>query len=203
MEKLALFVGLMRDGGPINGLILALYAAAWAIFSGRLLYFFRSRCSRGRFFKALAGEEPLPNRSSPLCRIVEAFREAEGMSDGARSEKLDREGTLLKAEMERGFGGFSFIGTIAPLLGLLGTITGLMNAFGQIERRGAGVDIAFLSGGIREAMITTATGLVTALCALGAEKLFAALSEARLRDMAVAVSLLEESRAEKRRQDSP
>jgi hypothetical protein len=50
-------------------------------------------------------------------------------------------------------------------------------------------------------MITTATGLVTALCALGAEKLFGAITETRLRDMAVAVSLLEEKRSEKKGED--
>jgi biopolymer transport protein ExbB len=94
--------------------------------------------------------------------------------------------------MERGQTILSFIGTTAPLLGLLGTITGLMNAFSQIEKRGSSVDIAFLSGGIWEAMITTATGLVTAICAVSCCKWFEHLSASRLRDMSFAVSILGE-----------
>ncbi|MDR2078577.1 MAG: MotA/TolQ/ExbB proton channel family protein [Treponema sp.] len=106
------------------------------------------------------------------------------------SEILDREGAIIRGEMERGLGLLSFIGTVAPLLGLLGTITGLMNAFSQIAERGSSVDIAFLSGGIWEAMITTATGLVTAICALSCCKGFEHLSASRLQDMSFAVSLL-------------
>jgi biopolymer transport protein ExbB len=113
------------------------------------------------------------------------------------SETIDREAALIKGEMEKRLGILSFIGTIAPLLGLLGTITGLMNAFSQIEERGSSVDIAFLSGGIREAMITTATGLVTAICASSCCKWFEHLSASRLRDMSFAVSML----SEKFRQD--
>jgi biopolymer transport protein ExbB len=94
--------------------------------------------------------------------------------------------------MERGLSILSFIGTTAPLVGLLGTITGLMNAFSQIESRGASVDISYLSGGIREAMITTATGLVTALCATACCKYFEHLAERRLQDMTLCVSILGE-----------
>jgi biopolymer transport protein ExbB len=52
------------------------------------------------------------------------------------------------------------------------------------------VDISFLAGGIWEAMITTATGLVTAICALGCCKWFEHLSASRLEDMSFAVSIL-------------
>jgi biopolymer transport protein ExbB len=67
-----------------------------------------------------------------------------------------------------------------------------MNAFSQIEQRGSSVDIAFLSGGIWEAMITTATGLVTALCAVSCCKWFEHVSASRLEDMSYAVSILTE-----------
>jgi biopolymer transport protein ExbB len=80
-------------------------------------------------------------------------------------------------------------------MGLLGTITGLMDAFFQIEQRGAAADISYLSGGIREAMITTATGLVTAICALGGARILDGLSSSRLKDMAMILSLLAERKA--------
>lgn len=54
------------------------------------------------------------------------------------------------------------IGVISPLLGLLGTIMGMINAFDAIARAGAG-DPALVANGISEALITTATGLIIAL----------------------------------------
>jgi biopolymer transport protein ExbB len=120
------------------------------------------------------------------------FLEHRGEPEAVLSEILDREAALMREEMERGLGLLSFTGTVAPLLGLLGTITGLMRAFSQIEERGSSVDIAFLSGGIWEAMITTATGLVTAICALSCCKWFEHLSASRLRDMSFALSILGE-----------
>jgi biopolymer transport protein ExbB len=209
MEKLALFIELMNAGGPINWVILGLYGVNLALFSWRLVYFFRSRSSRNDLLEALERAAPviagqgwkgplrnvLAGARGPLCRMAWVFLDHAEMPDAALSERLDREGAFLKREMERGLGWFSFAGTAAPLLGLLGTITGLMDAFFQIERRGAAADISYLSGGIREAMITTATGLVTAICALGCARLFEGLSTSRLKDMAAIVSLLAERKA--------
>jgi biopolymer transport protein ExbB len=209
MENLARFIRAMNAGGPINWVILSLYGANLILFSWRLAYFFRSRSPRRRLFDALENVPPAlagenwkaPARKlfsdgrSPLCRMARVFLDHADMPGEALSERLDREGALLKREMERGLGWFSFAGTVAPLLGLLGTITGLMEAFSQIELRGAAADISYLSGGIREAMITTATGLATAICALGCGRLFERLSSSRLKDMSVLISLLAERKA--------
>ena len=209
MEKLALFIGLMNAGGPVNWVILSLYGANLLLFSWRLAWFFHNRSSRRRLFDILeraapesAGEDwksplrkALIGERGPLCHIAGVYLDHADMPDAALSERIDREGALLKEEMERGLGWFSFTGTAAPLLGLLGTITGLMEAFSQIERRGAAADISYLSGGIREAMITTATGLVTAICALGCARLFDHLSVSRLKGMSLLLSLLAERKA--------
>jgi biopolymer transport protein ExbB len=95
--------------------------------------------------------------------------------------------------MEQGIGILSFIGTTAPLLGLLGTITGLMNTFGQIEQRGSSVDLSFLSGGIWEAMITTAYGLVAAICASCCAKWFEHIVFTRLHNISIGISVLIET----------
>ena len=55
------------------------------------------------------------------------------------------------------------MGNIAPLLGLLGTVVGMIKAFIAIEERGGRVNAAVLAGGIWEAMLTTALGLVVAI----------------------------------------
>jgi biopolymer transport protein ExbB len=208
MKRFLTFVEFMRTGGPVNWVIAGLYVLVLAVFSERIIYFFRTRYKRERIFKILESGGPpfsetgrFPNSGAPEysqpTRIAVVFFNHREEPGPVLSGILDREAELIRGEMERGQGILSFIGTIAPLLGLLGTITGLMNAFSQIEERGSSVDIAFLSGGIWEAMITTATGLVTAICALSCCKWFEHLSASRLRDMSFVVSIL----CEKFRQD--
>jgi biopolymer transport protein ExbB len=200
MEKLAAFIGFMRSGGPVNAVILGLYVFTLALCSERLVWFFRTRCRQSRFlhlleqqpFAALSENLTAREKQSPLYRMALVVAHNAEKTDRELSEIIDREGAGIRREMERGLVCFSFIGTAAPLLGLLGTITGLMNAFSQIEARGTAADISFLAGGIREAMITTATGLVCAIFALGCGKLFEQLGASRLADMGTVVSLLVE-----------
>jgi biopolymer transport protein ExbB len=197
MERFPAFVRFMHTGGPINWVIAGLYVLVLAVFSERLVYFFRTRYRKDRFFRALEsgpfsdmGALALSGPLSQPLRMARCFLENQEEPEQVQSEILDREAARIQGEMDRGLGLLSFAGTIGPLLGLLGTITGLMNAFGQIERRGSSVDISFLAGGIWEAMITTATGLVTAICALGCCKWFEHLAASRLEDMSFAVSIL-------------
>ena len=203
MQGFWAFVGFIHTGGPVNWVITGLYVVVLALFSERCIYFFRTRYKKEELFRTLESgairspdpQRPLlpgaANHSQPLRMAVVFFKHQEEPGP-VLSEILDREGTIIRREMERGLGLLSFIGTVAPLLGLLGTITGLMNAFSQIAEQGSAVDMAFLSGGIWEAMITTATGLVTAICALSCCKGFEHLMASRLQDMSFAVSILSE-----------
>ena len=65
--------------------------------------------------------------------------------------------------MERGFRTISILGHTAPLLGLLGTIIGMIKAFMVIESAGGQVNAQVLAGGIWEAMLTTGAGLAVAI----------------------------------------
>jgi biopolymer transport protein ExbB len=205
------FIVFMNSGGAINWLIFALYLLDLGIFSWRAVYFFQSRCRRTALMDALReggfpmlAAKVLPRETySPLYRAAAVFAAANSAANGgnqdaalpaeaALHEAVDREAALLTSEMEKGAGFLSFAASAAPLMGLLGTITGLMAAFSQIEQRGAAVDISFLSGGIREAMITTATGLVTALFAFAFCKFFEHIAASRLKDVSLAVSFLTE-----------
>ncbi|WP_197475250.1 MotA/TolQ/ExbB proton channel family protein, partial [Oleiphilus sp. HI0079] len=68
-------------------------------------------------------------------------------------------------EMERFLTGLGTVAVIAPLLGLLGTVIGMIKVFAQLQLEGAG-NAAALAGGISEALITTAAGLTVAIPAL-------------------------------------
>ena len=69
------------------------------------------------------------------------------------------------------------VASIAPLLGLLGTVFGMIDAFQQMELAGKNVDPSVLSGGIWEALLTTAAGLSVAIPIVVAESYFRTLVE--------------------------
>lgn len=74
--------------------------------------------------------------------------------------------------LERWFGGLASVITLEPMMGFLGTITGLIRAFMAWEASGARVTVSQLASGIYEAMITTAAGLIVAIPLLMAHNAF-------------------------------
>lgn len=101
--------------------------------------------------------------NSPMGRVLEKAIEAKDL------ENQVLESVIVNAtETEvRGLSSYlqvlATIGNIAPLLGLLGTIIGMIKAFMVIQQMGGKVNAAVLAGGIWEAMLTTALGLAVAL----------------------------------------
>jgi biopolymer transport protein ExbB len=69
-------------------------------------------------------------------------------------------------QMRSGLKSLEVITMVAPLLGLLGTVLGMINAFEQLKHAGMQVDPSILSAGISQALLTTAAGLIVALPAL-------------------------------------
>ena len=80
--------------------------------------------------------------------------------------------------------------TLAPLLGLLGTITGMISSFGIMSLAGIGQPHA-ITGGIAEALIATATGLSVAICALIPYNYFLSKSERKIEEIETYASRLE------------
>lgn len=94
------------------------------------------------------------------------------LRDALATRDRDRETveTVLSVAVEREMRRLSrfqnplaMFGNLAPLLGLLGTITGLISAFAVVEQAGGRVNPSMLAGGIWEAMLTTAFGLIVAI----------------------------------------
>ena len=79
-----------------------------------------------------------------------------------REEVLRFGGDALES-LRAGFRPLEVIASLAPLLGLFGTVLGMIEAFRQLELAGSQVDPAILSGGIWEALLTTAVGLAVAI----------------------------------------
>ncbi len=118
---------------------------------------------RGAEHDALAG---LDGRRNPVARVMAAA--LTGKLNPRMSNDLVREETTRVAQaqldgLERGLALLSLVATIAPLLGLLGTVLGMIEAFQQMETVGDRVEPAVLAGGIWEALLTTAAGLAVAI----------------------------------------
>jgi biopolymer transport protein ExbB len=79
---------------------------------------------------------------------------------------IENVGNIEVAKLEKGFTWVATAAAAAPMLGFLGTVTGMVRAFFDMANAGANVDIALLSGGIYEALVTTVAGLIVGIIAL-------------------------------------
>ena len=70
------------------------------------------------------------------------------------------------ATLEKGLPVLSTIAAVAPMIGFLGTVTGMVRAFWEMANAGNNIDVSLLSGGIYEAMVTTVGGLVVGIVAI-------------------------------------
>ncbi|MEM6827226.1 MAG: MotA/TolQ/ExbB proton channel family protein [Pseudomonadota bacterium] len=112
------------------------------------------------------GLELLEAKPNPVARVMAAA--VRGKADPKMEDQVVREEVTRVAQaqldaMERGLALLSLIATIAPLIGLLGTVLGVIEAFQQMEGVGDRIEPAVLAGGIWEALLTTAAGLSVAI----------------------------------------
>lgn len=107
-------------------------------------------------------------RDIAIGRILHVAVEARHEPRALMKERVEEIGRREAAELERFTPVLGTIAAISPLLGLLGTVGGMIRTFNAIEQQG--VDISFLAGGISEALITTFAGLFVGIPALVANR---------------------------------
>lgn len=100
--------------------------------------------------------------SSPLGRVVAAGLEHREQGREIVKEALENAGRHTVPDLERYLRTLGTIGTIAPFLGLLGTVLGMIEMFSGISDRGIG-DPSIVASGISQALVATATGLAVAI----------------------------------------
>lgn len=103
--------------------------------------------------------------NSPLGRVLASGLMNRDRGRDIMKEVIEDTGRHVVHELERFLNALGTIAAITPLLGLLGTVTGMISAFDAITSQGVG-DARVLSGGIGEALLTTAAGLIVAIPAL-------------------------------------
>jgi biopolymer transport protein ExbB len=128
-----------------------------------------------------------------LARIVRAgllrFNLGSREIERAIQDAGRREATLLKKNL----GLLAFLASMAPMLGLFGTVLGMIKSFDAIAVHGSGGNVGFVASGIAEALLTTAWGLMVGIPALGLYYYFRRKIELRVLEMeGVCVSFMED-----------
>lgn len=128
-------------------------------------------------------------KEGPFSRIVQMSLDNQDLPAEELRALVEDEGRQEVRTLERGMVTLETIAAIAPLMGLLGTVIGMIKVFNIIQTLGVGQAKA-LSGGISEALITTATGLSIGIPALIAYNYFRNRSESFILDIEKQVILL-------------
>ena len=102
----------------------------------------------------------------PSARMIEKGISRLGRPMNDVLVAIENVGNIEVAKLERGFPMLATIAAIAPMVGFLGTVTGMIRAFFDMANAGTNVDVALLSSGIYEALVTTVGGLVVGIIAL-------------------------------------
>lgn len=128
----------------------------------------------------------------PVARIVEVYLSNLDRPARIRLENIKRTGSLLLEQVEKRLRVLAAIAHIAPLIGLLGTVVGMVVAFAQIQTLEGAARPADLAGGIWEALLTTVFGLAIAIPCMAAFHAFESHTDKISRRMELAVTALDD-----------
>ncbi|MGR3546192.1 MAG: MotA/TolQ/ExbB proton channel family protein [Roseovarius sp.] len=198
--------GVIAMGGPVIALIAVLSVGTLAVILYKLWQFRASGVGRHRALRAAVAEwdrgaapaarQTLATSQSYLAPVMARAFVADPQ-DGAATRRLMAEAEARFARLERGFRFLDTVAQVAPLLGLFGTVLGMIEAFQALQSAGAQVDPSLLAGGIWVALLTTAAGLAVAMPASVVLSWFEArmAEERALADHALSVVLGPDGRA--------
>ena len=105
-------------------------------------------------------------QNTPMSRILAKGVKEYKLDTASIRQALDNNAGLEIAQLEKGLPYLSTIAAVAPMLGFLGTVTGMVQAFWQMSNAGNNIDVSLLSSGIYEAMVTTVGGHIVGIIAI-------------------------------------
>ncbi|QAX32242.1 MotA/TolQ/ExbB proton channel family protein [Leisingera sp. NJS204] len=158
-------------GGPVVLLLLAVSVLTSALVLYKIWQYRAARVGQHRALAAAVaawdrGEAEAARRSLSHSKsyLVPVMRLAlDGTPDHMQADRADAEAEERFSHLERGLGTLDMVAQLAPLLGLFGTVIGMIEAFRKLQSAGASVDPSLLAGGIWVALLTTAAGLAVAM----------------------------------------
>ncbi|CUH50862.1 MotA/TolQ/ExbB proton channel family protein [Shimia marina] len=191
----------LRDGGPSIWAIAALSVITLALILWKIWQLaLMGAWSRGKAGKAVRAFEngdlqtamqTVEKRRGIRSKVITAALKAMQKWDEERArEDAARVAKNQLAEARIGLSALELIATIAPLLGLLGTVLGMIAAFQALQSAGSNADPSQLAGGIWEALLTTAAGMAVAIPASAALTWFESVIDRVHRDVEDGVTRL-------------
>ncbi|TKB44672.1 MotA/TolQ/ExbB proton channel family protein [Thalassotalea mangrovi] len=147
-----------HQGGTVGYVITAVLILGFLIAIERLIFL----GSVGAKIKSQLKNTSQPNSNNPLGRMLTVYQENKDIDAESLELKLDEAILRETPKVERGINIIKIFAAIAPLLGLLGTVVGMIGTFQSITLYGTG-DPKIMAGDISMALVTTAMGLIAAL----------------------------------------
>ncbi len=187
-------VELFYDGGWAMYPLLLLLIIGVAVAIERVYNLSRSSIDAASFFTDLeealesggpaAAAELCSQTRGPVASIIHAGLQRLERGLDQVEKAIDNNGAVEMAFLERGMVWLSTVANLAPMIGFLGTVSGMINAFQAIKEAGD-VEPSMVAGGISEALITTAAGLIVGIliqfcynfCANRIDKIIADMTE--------------------------
>jgi biopolymer transport protein ExbB len=162
----------LQKGGLLMWPILVCSIISIAVSAERLFYLHRATIHVGEFLKGLANlikrrnfAEALHESAGtpgPVARVIHAAIIRHNLPRSELREIVQEAGQLEVPKLERFLGVLATLAYLTPLLGLLGTVAGMIEAFGVIASNGGYATVTELAGSIYKSLLTTAAGLVVA-----------------------------------------
>jgi len=194
MDNVSLTSMFLR-GGLIMWPLLVLSVLSALIIVERAIFFFLRRYRVGKALdkaKSTIDGGTLGASKNPLIQVASVY--LGGLDQGREHVEniTGREASRLLNRHERGLRFLATIGNIAPLIGLLGTVWGMVQAFANIAALGDNVSPSDLADGIWTGLLTTVAGLVVAIPAITMARFFEARIDHLAHDLNETVSHLDE-----------
>lgn len=175
MAKLSLW-SLVMDGGYIMIPIALLLVVSIYILIERSLAISKAQKEDPSFMKKIrdyihegdleSAENLCRKTATPYSRLILKGVTRIGRPMNDLLVAIENTGNIEVARLGKGLTWLSTTAAGAPMLGFLGTVTGMIEAFFSLEKAGTGANITVLAGGIYQALVTTVAGLVVGIVAL-------------------------------------
>nr|WP_325248629.1 MotA/TolQ/ExbB proton channel family protein [Amylibacter sp.] len=156
-------------GGPVVMILMAVSVLTLAVILYKIWQFASAGVGRHKALSQAVDAWDAGNRDGARAALARSTSylapviEQAFSSPSDASERLQAEAELRFTRLERGLRFLDSVAQLAPLLGLFGTVLGMIEAFQSLQNAGAQVDPSILAGGIWVALLTTAVGLVVAM----------------------------------------
>lgn len=191
-QRLGVF-DVLQKGGSLMWVLLLCSIIGLGVFVERAVYYRRQQINVAEFLvgilsllrrrQYLEALERCDEAHGPVVNVVRAAIGKRHLPPDQLRAVIRETAQLESHALEANLPVIATVGYLSPLIGLLGTVIGMIEAFLQISRTGGGASIADLAGGIWTALITTAGGLVIAIPCYAAYNYLVARSHHLIGDM--------------------